>query len=97
MRGEPILTGSAIVAVITAGLQWVRLMGWIDWTDEQFNQFMLFMGLVVPLAGGFIMRTWVTPLSNPKAKTEDGSMVGLVRADTGLPPGPPASKREVPQ
>jgi hypothetical protein len=67
MRNEPVLTVSAVVAVITAGLQWARLMGWIDWTDDQFNQFMLFVSLLLPILGGLWARSRVTPTANPKA------------------------------
>ena len=72
---EPVLSVGALVAVITAGLQWARLMGWIHWTDEQFNQFMMFVGLALPLVGAVWARSKVTPLARP----QDNDGTPLVR------------------
>jgi hypothetical protein len=65
---EPVMTVGAIVAVVSAGLLWARLMGWITWTDDQFNGFLTFLALLLPLGGALWARAKVTPLSSPRAK-----------------------------
>ncbi len=66
ISNEPVLSVGALVAVITAGLQWARMMGWITWTEDQFQQFMVFVALVLPLLGAFWARSQVTPVANPR-------------------------------
>jgi hypothetical protein len=43
-------------------------MGWITWTDDQFNGFLTFLALLLPLGGALWARAKVTPLSSPRAK-----------------------------
>jgi hypothetical protein len=52
-------------------------MGWIPLTDDQFNQLMIFVGLLLPVALSVWARSKVTPVANPK----DNSGARLVRAD----------------
>jgi hypothetical protein len=77
-NSEPVMTVGAVVAAVTAGLQFARLMGWLQMTDEQFAGLMTFVGLTLPLLGAAWARAQVTPLSNPKAK--DGTV--LVKRET---------------
>lgn len=66
LNQEPVLTVGALVAVLTAGLQWARIMGWIGWTEDQFQQFMVFVSLLLPLVGAAWARAKVTPTANPR-------------------------------
>ena len=75
VQTEPVLTVGAIVAVITAGLQFLRLMGWLSLTDEQSDALMTFVSLLLPLLGALWARSKVTPLTAPK----DADGVALVR------------------
>ena len=75
VQTEPVLTVGAIVAVITAGLQFLRLMGWLSLTDEQSDALMTFVSLLLPLLGALWARSKVTPLAAPK----DADGVALVR------------------
>jgi hypothetical protein len=54
--------------VITAGLHFCRLMGWLRMDDEQFAALGTFLGLLLPLVGAAWARAQVTPLAAPKAK-----------------------------
>jgi hypothetical protein len=72
-NNEPVLTVGAVVAAITAGLQFARLMGWLQMSDEQFAGLMTFLGLTLPLLGAAWARAQVTPLSMPRAK--DGTQL----------------------
>lgn len=75
IQTEPVLTVGALVAVITAGLQFLRLMGWLQMSDEQTNALMTFVSLLLPLLGALWARSKVTPLAAPK----DADGVALVR------------------
>lgn len=77
MRNEPVITAASVAGLIGALLMWVRLMGWIDWTDDQFNQFMIMVNLALPLVAALWARTQVTPVAAPK----DNEGVELVRVD----------------
>lgn len=78
---EPVLTAASIAGLISAVLLWVRIMGWITWTDDQFNQFMIVVNLALPIVGGIWARARVTPTADPKIVTDAGRKVELVRAD----------------
>lgn len=78
---EPVVVSSSIAGLISALLMWMRLMGWIGWTDDQFNQTMIVVSLALPIAAGFFARTQTTELRAPK--DEDGK--ALIREDGALP------------
>jgi hypothetical protein len=63
---EPVVGAAGLGAIINAGLMWARLMGWIDWSDEQFNSFMVFMNLMIPIGLGIWARSQSTSLSQPR-------------------------------
>ena len=62
---EPVLTAASLVGLISAGISFARLMGWIALNDDQYNQLMIFIGLALPIGMGIWARSQVTPLTNP--------------------------------
>lgn len=86
MRNEPVLTAQSITALISAGMVALVALGVIDLDDTQQAAIMAFAIAAVNVIAGVIARSWVTPVANPKARIEDGSLVNLVRADNGQPP-----------
>lgn len=48
------------IEILRAGLIWVAVMGWLNWTDTQTASFMVFASLILTEIG----RMFVTP--NPK-------------------------------
>jgi hypothetical protein len=79
MSNEPVVSAGALAGLISAVLLWIRIMGWIDLTDDQFNQTMIMLSLALPIATSIWARQRVTPSKDPQAN--DGTP--LVRADTG--------------
>lgn len=65
-QNEPVVSAGALAGVLSAVLLWVRMMGWINWTDDQFNQFMIVVSLVLPIVTGIWARQRVTPLAAPR-------------------------------
>lgn len=94
MKGEPVLTAQSITALISAGLVMLVALGVVDLDETQQAALMAFAIAAVNVIAGIVARSWVTPLSAPKAKTEDGSLVPLVRADTLQPPTPPVWRKK---
>lgn len=98
INNEPVLTVGAVLAAVTAAVAFVRAMGWLQLTDEQYNSLLTFVGLLLPILGALWARARVTPLENPQARTATGKLVALVREDTGRAPTPPSARRqETPQ
>ena len=86
MQKEPVVSAGSLAGLISAVLIWMRLMNWIDWTEDAFNQFMIVVSLALPIGTAYWARARVTPVDNPQIKTESGSIVPLVRKDTGVQP-----------
>lgn len=81
MQQEPVVSAGALAGLISAVLLWVRMMNWINWTDDQFNQFMIVVSLALPIATAVWARQRVTPTASPQAENKQGEMVNLVPAD----------------
>jgi hypothetical protein len=81
MNNEPVVTAASIAGLISAALMFMRVMGLINWTDVQFNSFMAFIVLALPIAGALWGRLQVTTLAAPK----DNTGTPLVRASDGKP------------
>lgn len=77
MKSQPVLTAASIAGVISAGISFARLMGWITLSDEQYNALMVFVGLLLPIVAGLWAERQTTPLSDPR----DTDNVPLVRPD----------------
>lgn len=78
---EPVVISTSIAGLISALLMWARLMDFIAWTDDQFNQTMIVVSLALPIIAGLFARSQTTELRAPK--DEDGTP--LRRADGGTP------------
>lgn len=66
MNTEPVITAASIAGLLSAGISFCRLMGWIALNDEQYNSLMLFIGMALPIGLGVWARSQVTPLADPK-------------------------------
>lgn len=75
-KTEPVLSYGLIVAVISAGIAMAMSLGWIELTEQQFTDVMLFVSAFMVL-GAAIVRQYVTPLVNPK----DSDGEPLTRSD----------------
>lgn len=66
MNKEPVITAASIAGLLSAGISFSRLMGWIALTDDQYNALMLFLGMALPIGLSIWARNEVTPLADPK-------------------------------
>lgn len=66
MSNEPVISAASLAGLLSAVLLWARMMGWIDWTDDQFNQFMIIVSLALPIGAGVWAKSRVTSLSRPR-------------------------------
>ena len=82
MKTEPVLTAAAVAGLLMAGLTMAVSLGWLRLDEAQMQAIQGFIlplaGLTLPLAAGFVARSKVTPVANPK--TEDGKPAVLVPA-----------------
>lgn len=65
MNNEPVVTAASVAALISSGVAFARLMGWIVLDDEQFNALMVFVNLLLPIVAAMWARAQVTPLNAP--------------------------------
>lgn len=65
MANEPVITAASIAGLISAGISFARLMGWLALNDDQYNSLMLFIGMALPIGLGIWARSQVTPLAKP--------------------------------
>lgn len=63
---EPVITAASIAGLISAGISFARLMGWIALNDDQYNSLMIFIGMALPIGLSIWARSQVTPLSQPR-------------------------------
>ena len=66
MNTEPVITAASIAGLLSAGISFARLMGWITLSDDQFNSLMVFVGLALPMGLSLWARQQVTPLTQPR-------------------------------
>lgn len=66
MNTEPVITAASIAGLLSAGISFARLMGWITLSDDQFNSLMVFVGLALPVGLSLWARQQVTPLTQPR-------------------------------
>lgn len=66
MNTEPVVTAASVAALISSGVAFARLMGWIVLDDEQFNALMVFVNLLLPIVAAMWARAQVTPLRQPR-------------------------------
>jgi hypothetical protein len=66
MNREPVLTVSAIVALIEAGITLLTVFGVIQITDTQQKALIAFIQLLIPVLGALVARHQVTPVADPK-------------------------------
>lgn len=66
MNTEPVITAASIAGLLSAGISFARLMGWITLSDDQFNSLMVFVGLALPIGLSLWARQQVTPLALPR-------------------------------
>lgn len=78
---EPVVSAAALAGLISAGISFCRLMGWVALDDEQYNSLMIFVSLVLPIATGIWARQRVTPVAAPMARNTEGETVPLVPID----------------
>lgn len=91
MPNEPVLTAVGIYAFVNAILAFARIMGWLDFSDEQLEALMNVVEIVAPVvvsvAGGLWARSKVTPVNKPQAINTDGELVALSPTDGSTLPG----------
>lgn len=63
---EPVLTAASIAGLVSAGISFARLMGWLALNDDQYNSLMIFVGMALPIGLSIWARGQVTPLSQPR-------------------------------
>ncbi|MCC6457258.1 MAG: hypothetical protein IT328_20055 [Caldilineaceae bacterium] len=85
MRSEPLWTTAIITAVIAALITLLKAFG-VPLTADQQDAINQFVAVIAPIIVALVGRAYVTPVAEPKIKTESGRTVPLVRADSGLPP-----------
>jgi hypothetical protein len=66
MNTEPVITAASIAGLLSAGISFCRLMGWIALNDDQYNSLMIFIGMALPIGLGIWARQQTTPLSRPR-------------------------------
>ena len=66
MNTEPVITAASIAGLLSAGISFARLMGWITLSDDHFNSLMVFVGLALPVGLSLWARQQVTPLTQPR-------------------------------
>ena len=66
MNTEPVITAASIAGLLSAGISFARLMGWIALSDDQYNSLMVFVGMALPIGLSLWARQQVTPLSQPR-------------------------------
>lgn len=66
ITNEPVVTAASIASLISAIIIFVRSMGWLPITDDQFANLMAVVAIALPIIGALIARRFVTPLSAPK-------------------------------
>jgi len=66
MNTEPVITAASIAGLLSAGISFARLMGWIALSDDQYNSLMVFVGMALPIGLSLWARQQVTPLNSPK-------------------------------
>lgn len=81
MNNEPVATGATIYTVVVSLIYLGRVMGVINYTDEQVDAIMKVVELVGPIILSFFVTRWarskVTPLDRPR----DATLTQLVRVD----------------
>lgn len=85
MKREPVMTAQTITALISAGMVMLVALGLVKLDDTQQAAIMAFAIALTNVIAGFVTRSWVTPLSDPK----DSSGVPLVPINT-VPVAPPS-------
>lgn len=81
MQKEPVVSAASLAGLISAVLIWARMMNWIDWSEDAFNQFMIIVSLAIPIGTSVWARGRVTPVDSPRAENTQGEIVRLVPAD----------------
>ena len=80
IKREPVLVAGSIAGVISAGIIMLVNLGVLSWTPEQIESFNSFVipavALATPIAGAYLARRKVTPISDPR--DEDGDPARLV-------------------
>ena len=73
MRDEPVITAAGVVGAILTIITGLMAFGVINWTPEQMGSFEAVLISIVPivlsLVGGYLARSKVTPVNNPKDST----------------------------
>lgn len=78
IQNEPVVTAATVAGLISAFVVFLRSMGWLPMTDDQFTALMGFVVLAVPIGFAFVARAKVTPLASPR----DYDKTPLVRRET---------------
>jgi hypothetical protein len=81
MGKEPVASAGALAGLLGAFLIWLRIMGWIDLSEDAYNQTMLLISLALPIATSVWARQRVTPSKDPIGENTNGDLVPLVPAD----------------
>lgn len=75
MNREPVISAAAILGLVQATVVLAVSMGWIDLSADQQKNIYAFaaacLALALPLIGGWLVRSRVTPLVDPR--DEDGA------------------------
>ncbi len=66
LSNEPVVTAASVAALISAIIVFVRSMGWLVLSDDQFANLMAMVAIALPIIGAVIARRFVTPLAAPK-------------------------------
>lgn len=66
LSNEPVVTAGTIAGLISAFVVFLRAMGWLPMTDDQFTALMGFVVLAIPIGFAFWARAQVTPVANPR-------------------------------
>jgi hypothetical protein len=79
---QPVITSGTIISLMAAILVLLVSFG-LPITVDQRNAIMGVVAIVAPLAVIWWPQRKTTALADPKVTVEDGTVVSLIRADTG--------------